>query len=456
MKLHSTLVASLLACLMVLSIFASCGNAAAEAQAPEWEEGDSWAAGFSVDLGAEFAEEITEMEDALGNMSDVSVDEFDVDGEASMWLVFEVSEVTETEYVLTADMAQKLTMSADVEATGELPEEGNHSVLDMNTTEKTVTVEASIDYALVISAEATLDKESMGLKTLDVDVACSAAVDLSATNIPEIDEEDGSVSVEYQDYDVSIALDLNMGIEMTFSPYLDIFQFPFEVGDEWTVESTASISGTIDGQLDASGLPPEAVQELFDDDVLSESGITEFPIRFDEISTEEDNDDGPTLNNGTIEETSEPIGLEMECIGQANRTIPDHGTVTVYELQIDDDQVFYYSPDMKFLTSMDMGMDDIPDEMDLDMPDFFPDDMSDDMSEDMNMEFGSQDPETASNNINDIADYQSSVSEEISSGGSEDGQFSDFFLKSPYFGLIIVALAIVVVASAVFAVVKKR
>jgi hypothetical protein len=150
---------------MVLSIFACCSGAVAEATPPNWEEGDGWATGFERDLGAEFSDEITNIEEELQNLADVELEEFDADGNVEFYIVTEVSEETSSYYILTADMGQKLVFELDVELTADLPDEGTYDMMEdePQTSEKTIGASASIDYALWAHADIHVDNETMAI-----------------------------------------------------------------------------------------------------------------------------------------------------------------------------------------------------------------------------------------------------------------------------------------------------
>jgi len=454
MSLKEIFPASFLAGLMTLSLLLCCGGSAAQAGPPDWEEGDAWAAGFDMDLGAEFAEQITGIEEMLQNTADMELDDFDVDGSASFWIVFEITEVTAENYVLSAEMAQRLMISADVQVTGDLPAEGTYSGTEqMEMEQKTISLEAMVDYALVVSGEMVMEKETLAIETIDLVIRCSLLSDVEMTNFPSFEYDYDQTIISYQDVDMNVELDLEIAIDIEFDPALDVFQFPFDTGDTWTVESNGTLEGTIDGVLDASGLPPEATQDLFDSEVLIENGITDFPIEFDTLVIDED--DGPQINNGIIEQISGPIEFDMACVGTTAITIPDYGDVQAYILEVNDEWRFFYSGEMEFLTSMEMDIDDVMEEMEIEIPFDIPEEFMN-PSEDMSMEMGSADPDVAKGGIDDIIEYQEGISEEANSeanGGDES--LNDFFFMSPYFGFIIVALVIVIVVAAVYAGVRR-
>lgn len=454
MKLIRTSLALLVAGALVISLIACCGISAAEAQPPEWEEGDAWAAGFEVDLGGEYGEQISQIEELLNEM-DVELNNFDVDGTASFWILFEVTDVTSEQYVLSGVLAQKLVFSANIEVTGELPAEGSYTgAQEIPTEQKTVSFDGSIDYALVIRGDITMEKETLAIKNVDLDVKCSAIVDLEINNLPEFNNDFEQTTISYQDADTEITFDLDLAINVVFDPALDIFQFPFDTGDTWTAESNATISGTVEGIFDASGLPPEVMEDIFETDFLIENGVTDFPIIFDELVIQAE--DGPQINNGIIEEFSGPVVIDMACNGKKLTTIPNYGTVTVYELEVNEEWCFLYSSDIEFLTSIDINIDDIMEEMDLEMPVGVPEELMTPLEEN-SLEMGSSDPGTAKSQISTIEEFQGSISEEAESGTSESGDaMNDFFFKAPYFGFILVALVIVIVVSALYAGIRRK
>jgi hypothetical protein len=267
-----------------------------------------------------------------------------------------------------------------------------------------------------------------------------------------MDYTEGTQTVNYENMDVWMSADIDITVEMDFSPALDIFEFPFDTGDDWTVESNMTISGTIDGTIDATGLPDEATEEMFMDEVMIENGITGFPIDLGQLSVDEE--DGPQITNGVIQAETVPIEMDMACVGTNLVTLPNYGQVQVYILETGDGERFRYSPDVKFLTSIEMDFEEMFGDMGEDMPFEMPEDMEFMDEDDMTM--GSVDVDIAKNNINEIADYQGGVSQETNDGPSGGDDASDFFFKEPYFGIIIMVLVVVIVVSVVFAAVKRK
>lgn len=399
-----------------------------------------------MDLGANFADQIDELQSTLEQMQGVEVNQFQMDGQADFWLIFEVTSVNDTHYILTSSMGQKLTFSADIDVTAQIPAEGTYNYTEQpDMVSKSVSLSGSIDYALVVNAEASIQKDTMAVETVSVDVLCSATIDVDAENIPIPEEGDQQMTYTHESFDVSVAFDLNIHLDFEFTPALDIFDFPISVGETWDVNSDVEMSGTIEGMLDVSGLPAEAEQEIFSDEVLQENGITSFPINFDQLTIDEE--EGPTIDDGVISGNG-TVMEQFTCTEMTTITHPALGQISAYVIQAESGGEFYYSPDVDFMTSMGGGTD-ILDDMDIDMPFSLPGEM-----DDMEGQIDSVDSDTAQQEITDIADFQSSLSDDASSTSGGD-DINSFFFEPPYFGVILGVLVVFVIVAAVVAAVRK-
>lgn len=408
---------------------------AAPANAPVWEEGTKWAYGTESDVGAEFTDELEDLSDMLEGISNGTVNELSIDGEVGMWLLFEVTEATSDEYTLSMTMAGKASMDAAISVTADMAVEGSYTFdEEPETEEMTMSAEVNFDAAIMVNVDITFDKDTMAIKSVDVVVQITMQVDFSGDNLPIwmlekkiLDDYD----VWYEDYDVRGELEFNIDMALDFDPYLNLWDFPLDEGDQWTVSSTATLSGSMSGLLDVSGLPEDMEDELFNEEFVEETGITGFPIRFEELNA----DDGP-FNNGEIEETSEEIELELRCTDVFTEDDAFWGDITVYEINVvDTPMMFYYSPQVGFMAYMSMDTGDLLDELDMPMV----------MDQAMMME--PVDPEVAEEKISDISDFQGNV--------GEDGGLMGFFTDPPYLGIILVAVIAIVVVAAVVLIRKK-
>ena len=419
--------------------FAPISATPAGAQAPVWHEGDAWAMGESMDLGTDLAGPLHDLIDSLGGTPGASLDQFEVSTNASAWLLFRVTEATSTQYALQGKMALKLNAEMHVKLTAEMLRPGTYALLDPNKPmeSRTLQLDASLDYALVVDTTTTFDKQTMAIKNIATDVKTSAIGSLQLKNLPNISASFTSVTISYQNFDFNLKFNLNVDLNLAFDPWLDLFDFPLNMGDEWTVDSNATLTGSMSGILDVTGLPSGLEQQLFSDLALQEMGITKFPVDFGKISTSGQ----PKITNGTLEAITEHIHADMGCISATLVTLPFHGEVMVYEIQVDNGpQRIYYSDQVGFLTSFqakmggnEMGGVQIPD-MDMTLP--------------------SASPSDAESQINDITSYESSLSNQATASGTSS--LVDLFTKAPYIGLIGIAALVLVLVAAVVLVRRKK
>ena len=173
--------------------------------------------------------------------------------------------------------------------------------------------------------------------------------------------------------------------------------------------------------------------------MLQNAGITDFPIDFSKLSTENE----PRIVNGTLMMADQYVNATMECTGVELVTLPIFGEVAVYEITINGgSQKFYYSDDIKFLTGAGSSLDEF----------------------EMPVELGgiqlpeaavSLEPVTAQEaeqNINSISAYQSDLSNQA--GNFNGDGLGSLFSNVAIIGLIVVVVALVAIVAVV--VVKRK
>ncbi|MCU0861595.1 MAG: hypothetical protein MUE65_04685, partial [Methanomassiliicoccales archaeon] len=220
------------------------------AEAPEWNEGDGWAMGMSVDLDAEFTEELNDLQDMiellLSGGSDAEFQEYQVQAFAEAYAVAKVAEVSEDEVVLQAKLAARLTGDADIALSADVEAPGTYGLFEVpSKVRENITVEASLDLAAVVEMEVVLQSSDSSLKSVEISVKASAAMDIQATNMKEMEFNlsAGQKVISYKDYDMSLDFNFFMSMKAEFSPALDLFNFPLQVGDEWVIDSQMTITG---------------------------------------------------------------------------------------------------------------------------------------------------------------------------------------------------------------------
>jgi len=405
------------------------------AQAPIWNEGDSWAMGKSVDLDQEFADQLNGLELVLENAPNATVNEFNVQALASAWILFKVADVTTSEYNLQGQFAAKFAGEAHISVTMDMSKPGTYDWYAIPTEPRTVAVDLTVDSAMVVDATVILQKDTAAVKSIQVDMMASALVEVYLTNIPEMTTSEGMTTIVYHDYHVKLTFDFHMTIHIAFDPSLDIFQFPINVGEEWDVNSNVTLTGTVGGFLDINGLPAEAEEEFFQNEVLQDANITSFPIDFAKIIKSDD----PPISNGEIGPVTGEINAHMSCVSSETVTLPLHGLVTIYKILVNDSSnAIYYSDDTHFLTSIEASSSDLVITV---LPFELP--LSDQM-----MQMDEVAPNTAEQQINEVSDYRSTIAGEVD---GESSPFASFMLLA-----MILAAVLVIAIVLAFLLIRKK
>lgn len=429
--LMSSLTFLMLLCSMAVPALATVSPA----EAPEWEEGNRWAYGSESNVGSEFAEELEGLAETLETMTNGTVNELSLDGTVGFWTLVEVTEANDDEYVLSMTMAGKVALDASISVTAQLDKAGTYDWADEKETEEMdVVVDVGMDLVVIVEIDVTFDHDTMDMKSIAIDMEVDGAVDFVADNIPmsEDDWTNWTTTIWYEDFDVTGDLNLDLSFDLAFAPALNIWDFPIAVGEIWTVDSQATISGSLTGQLDVQGLPEDMMDEMFTEEFIEQTGFSDFPIVFEEMNGE----DSP-FQDGVMEEETQDIEMDLKCV---SATVVDDdywGEITVYKIAaLDSPFEFFYSPDVGFMSYMAMDVEDLDEVMDMPLT----------ISQEIRMD--AVDPDVAADEINEIADFQGEV------GG--DSGVAGFFTEAPYLGLILIGVIVVVVVAAVLLMRKKK
>jgi len=437
-KIYGALFSALLFLFLLSSLAIPAFAFTPTAEAPEWNEGDRWAFGADTNVGAEFDEILTNLTNLLEMTDEVDeVNEMSLSGSTEFWMLFEVTEVTDDEYVMEMDMATSVTLDATVSITADMPVAGTYNYSDDPTTSLiTVDADVDVDATVIFNVEVTYDKDTMAVKSIAIDAKIRAEADFVANNLPQSDDDwmNGTETIWYEDYDVHGELEVNFDMALEFDPGLNLYDFPLSMEDEWWSNFTASFSGHLTGFLDIQGLPEEMEQNIFSEEFVETTGISEFPIVFEEIG---DMGEIP-FDNGEIEPftTPEELDLHMFCTDYFVMNDEFHGEIGVYEIRVGSDDspvMFYYSDEIGFMAAIAMDTEE------MELP-------SEIITPDMTT-MSAVDPDVAEDNIAEISERQGEVGEE---GGA-----LGFFTDAPYLGIILVAVIAVVVVAAVFLIRKK-
>jgi hypothetical protein len=419
------------------------------ADAPVWHKGDKWAMGGAINPGVDFAQEINNLTSSLNQTSGLTVDRFQVQGSAEMWIVYEVTDVTATDYVVTGSLAGKVTIEVHVAVTADMPEPGNYTtaqLLNLPTAPRTLSADLVVELAVVSNAVAVFNKTTMAISSIDSRHEWSALVTLTAENVPQqkMYTEIDHVVISYYSIDFGLDFDLNLFTHSVFEPALNLVEFPLVVGKEWSVDSMATTNGTVSGHLDMRGLPSDVEAQMFSNETFIQLGITSFPIDFGKLTTT----GTPSIDDGALEPFTTQIAGQMKVVSAETKAIPVHGEVTVFKIQVNNGSMYiYYSPDIGFFTSTE-GMPQVNMPAGIELPITMPE---------TDMQLPPATVADAEQGISGVAAYQAALSNEVNGGSSSgDNAFTDLFTKAPYMGIIALIAVVVVVAAAIVMVRRKK
>lgn len=453
---------TLVAVVFLAGLLAPAVSAAPTEEPVGWEKGDKWALGWDKSFSAKNNGTINAglawlVSEATG--MDFEKAKVDISVGAAVYMLFEVTDVTDDTYEISTKMAVKLEADAKVSLSGKLPKAGTYQdpapdnyvdlfdddeyldyaeagsswfnwsgtdlsfIPEEDRAGKTVSAVLGADFAFVLEGTITFNK-SLAVEKTELSAKASAVMSLNTKNLPMIDrDDDGQVTIAYRNHDVDAKLVLTLDMEVLFGPQpVDLFGLDIHDGKEWDVNTNATVTGEIGGFIDLEGLPQDMERYLLETGFLKEANITGFPINFIDLIPEDSK-----LSNGEFGPIEQNISAHFRA--------EEHDGI--YEITTGEGVAYYYDPESKFLSGLGLsgGLD-----LGLSMDDsaFLP-------------FLEPVDPEDAEDEIKAISSYQKDVEKRA---GNDN--VTDFFFDPPYFGLILVVVAAVVVGGALFMVTRAR
>lgn len=421
---------------MLLVAFLPAGSAEpASAPAPEWNVGDQW--GYSSKINMDPTDSnISDAIDQVMTLFNGSIEKLVFDASMESYIYVKVVEVTADQYVLTAVFCSKMGVTVDVKVKAMMPVEGIYSVLsEIPEANQTAQVKVDFDYLIYMSNNITLDKNTLAIEEIDSFNEMRMNLDLMVDNtIPKQSLEGTNWNVTYENFDISMDAAVFLNLTLDFSPGLNLYDFPLVLGEEWEAASTATLNGDLSGTIDAQGLPEGAMDEIADS-----AEEVEFPIDLSDYTGEFG--EGLSMTNGTLDEVSEDVNADLECISLLEVADDDvgNGTIQIFVVSVNDGEMkFYYSPDLGFFHGIDAtsnlvtdNMGDIGDELPIEIP----------TGEEAMMTMEYQPASDTAKEIESISGYEVD--------GVENSDSSDDALPFMFVGVVIVLAALAVVVGVV-------
>ena len=408
---------------------------ASAVDAEDYAKGEGWAVGQTIALDWTWETMPADVKSQLSyllTMADMEMEALDIDLDAAFYAYLTIKEVNADEYVMDAKMAIKLAAFGDIGLSGVMPKAGSYNISDADlfsfydsidyeslnipTEDKTISLDLAMDFAFILGGTMIVEKENLAIKSLDLTLKAAAVISFDAKNIPNTDDErffDWSgesfssyvlYNVSYDNYDVDVKASFNANLNVVFEPALNIYEFPMAVGDEWKINSEATINGGLKGFIDVTGLPEELEDDLFDEEgELFDAGFTKFPLVFDEFESGD-----LVIKDGKLEEFVIDIVADVRV---ASTTNVDDEVIFDLEASTDDgDFEYMYSSVLLDIFSLDRMLDLGGDDLPIDL----------DMLEGLGITFTDEEPtvDEAKAEIKSIEDYYNTVDKKANGKGS--------------------------------------
>lgn len=427
---------------VMLVVLGSAPRTSAQAPVPSHDVGDAVGFGVQLDLGplaVPFLEQIRQMVSMYPN---TTIDDLNFTGSLDAWHAEEVIEETASQYTIRQENAFGVQAHFRLSVTSaNLPAAGTHTgtinqtfgfceSFDIPVETRTVTATLDVTYLQTSEGAANWSVAEFGVLNSYSNNAIDLRANFAARNIPEIDVNFTACeeTVTYRDLNYGITADVNSGIRTSYSPALDLFDFPIVDGSNWSVNSTQTSGGTLRGVIDVQGIDPEDERAFFD--ILNASlsgspyavtGLDGFPIVLERITIFL----GlvPYLEDGVLHDTSSDLSARLEA-RERTMTLADGQFHTVYEISMvtspEADPYFacFYSPDDGFVVGCAV--------IDRTTGIFL-------------FELENVPPAQARANIE-----ATKAAYVVSAPGNV---LADFFFKAPYLGLFVIVAAVVVIAA---------
>jgi hypothetical protein len=347
--LHSTS-AKLVSILAVLSLLVVSSAAVMaldqSAPLPVWTKGQTWAIGGDKDLSTVLGENLGTLRNTMALLGNISIDNLHLTGTAGAWAVFKVNDVTADTYLLEYCTGMCVHGSFYVSVHGNMPCAGTHDLSNLTNENKAVSVDTCFDLMITSHGVATIDKATMAIISVNSTSMVDESLVFKAVNFPsystDISIKGATVNMTYQNYSINECLHLEIASNISYSPALNLIQFPLAVGNNWTIDSKMTFAGEVKGYFNATGVSPSALSGL-----IEKSGPFDGSVLIQDLTKL----GTMPINNGTIGPVDLNISTTMQCLG--TKLINDcGGNITVFDVaQKESGAHLYYSPNTEFLAS---------------------------------------------------------------------------------------------------------
>src|SRR3990170_196902 len=257
-------------CLVSLFVLAAAlaPPAASQAPVPALEVGDSVGYGTELDLGVLLEPYLDMIREQDAMTDNLTIAALSATGSLDVWGVSEVTGAADPTVEITTDVVVGLDFHFALDATIDaLPDPGTYTGTrdpywglcmypGVPTSSRRITVDLDVRYLEVDSEVALHNASDLALRESTTNASVESLVTFVATGLPRIEMNDTTCeqTVAYETLNLRATADVDAQVRSVFAPALDRFDFPLEDGDAWCANATATFGGTVAGTIDVTGL----------------------------------------------------------------------------------------------------------------------------------------------------------------------------------------------------------
>ncbi len=346
MKTFAALVSLAIVALLGLAALAVPASAAPAAAVPTWHVGQAVGYGTTVNLTGPVQPLLDVYKQNLTDAG-ATVNALAFTGSVDVWVVDTVTGATSSTYTLSEQTAAGLKLHFVANLTTSLPDPGTYAgdrstgscVPNLTLPSSQRAIAVTLDWSSLENGTTTATYQAANLATTKqvANVTLRAKGSLSGYNAPKLEFNATSCveTIAYGPQDLGLAVNTQSSTRVTYVPALDTFHFPITDGNTWWANSTATVSGKVSGTIDVTGLSASDEQSFFQNVTdslnslagVSVSGLTGFPIDLSKITVTVGLNN--VLQNGNIQDYTIPVAESLRATA-AVRTLGDQQQHPVY------------------------------------------------------------------------------------------------------------------------------
>lgn len=422
----------------VAALLLAVPSSTADALVPTHDVGDKVGFGATTDIGAFAAPYLDQIRQADSQDPNYTINQLTFTGSSDIWATMEVVGKTTDLYSIQTDSADGLRSHLVVNVTStHFPQAGTYPgntssgfclPPDIPTTTGTAFAEVEIDYLATSSGLASWTVSDFAIQSEERNISLDLRATATLRNVPNenFNLTACELTVTYETSDVTMTAKVDTDLRVAYSPALDLFDFPIADNETWPANSTATQGGTVRGTVNVTGLDPATEDAFFanlnralESSGFSVSGLSGFPVVLEDVTIMLGAT--PYLKDGVIHDIASPVNLSLHA-HETMMTLADGNFHTVYLISeslgglYSNPCSWVYSPDDGFVVGY--------------------------VCEVQGISFFELPNVPATNAEQHVADTKRSYALATAIGLN----LGDFFLKPPFIGILIIAVAILLIA----------